>query len=382
MIFQLVMPEDADAAKGLISTTSPIGRALLNKEPGDTVKVVTPGGTREFEIVKLVTIHDEAAGMTDRDARRPRRLRTLLSATPHRARPDRHRHRRRLSRRRAARAPRSRRQARHRRRPRRRRRSARCSRRSTARSGCGTTRGSGAPPAVARLYAWRSAPRVVAVGARAVAWRSSRCRSPSMALGLIVFPIDFVLKMVGVGGAAGWSRAYLRLAEAAFAPDGAADLAAAAGAAACSARPAVVAVVDGWLRRPARRRRAAPSWWRVRARRRCRRAGAIDALLARDVGSGARRGAAEAADAGRAGAAIHRDAGREHRPARVPRAADRRRTTSTRTATWCSRWSARARRRDLMRRPTDQRGARRAAPRCSIWPAWRAIIWPMRSRRR
>lgn len=60
LVFQLVMPEDADAAKGLISTTSPIGRAFLNKEPGDTVKVATPGGTREFEIVKLITIHDDA----------------------------------------------------------------------------------------------------------------------------------------------------------------------------------------------------------------------------------------------------------------------------------------------------------------------------------
>lgn len=60
LIFQLVMPEDADASKGLVSTTSPIGRAFLNKEPGDTVKVTTPGGLREFEIVKLLTIHDEA----------------------------------------------------------------------------------------------------------------------------------------------------------------------------------------------------------------------------------------------------------------------------------------------------------------------------------
>ena len=60
LVFQLVMPEDADAAKGQISTTSPIGRAFLNKEPGDSVKVVTPGGTREFEILKLLTIHDEA----------------------------------------------------------------------------------------------------------------------------------------------------------------------------------------------------------------------------------------------------------------------------------------------------------------------------------
>ena len=62
LTFQLVMPEDANAEKGLISTTSPIGRAFLNKEEGDTVKVVTPGGQREFEIVKLLTIHDEAAG--------------------------------------------------------------------------------------------------------------------------------------------------------------------------------------------------------------------------------------------------------------------------------------------------------------------------------
>ena len=60
LVFQLVMPEDADATKGLISTTSPIGRALLNKEPGDTVKVVTPGGQRQFELLKLYTIHDEA----------------------------------------------------------------------------------------------------------------------------------------------------------------------------------------------------------------------------------------------------------------------------------------------------------------------------------
>ena len=60
LVFQLVMPEDADASKGLVSTTSPIGRAFLNREPGDTVKVATPGGTREFEIVKLLTIHDEA----------------------------------------------------------------------------------------------------------------------------------------------------------------------------------------------------------------------------------------------------------------------------------------------------------------------------------
>ena len=61
LVFQLVMPEDADAGKGLISTSSPLGRAFLNREEGDSVKVTTPGGTREFDIVKLITIHDESA---------------------------------------------------------------------------------------------------------------------------------------------------------------------------------------------------------------------------------------------------------------------------------------------------------------------------------
>ena len=50
--------EDADAANGKVSTTSPIGRALLNKEVGDEVKVVSPGGTKELEIRKLTTIHE------------------------------------------------------------------------------------------------------------------------------------------------------------------------------------------------------------------------------------------------------------------------------------------------------------------------------------
>ena len=60
MVYQLVMPEDAEAEKGLISTSSPIGRAILNKEEGDEIKVVTPNGNKSFELIKLITIHDEA----------------------------------------------------------------------------------------------------------------------------------------------------------------------------------------------------------------------------------------------------------------------------------------------------------------------------------
>lgn len=57
--FELVMPEDADPDKGLISVASPIGRAFVGKEEGDEVLVTTPSGKREFEIVRLTTIHDE-----------------------------------------------------------------------------------------------------------------------------------------------------------------------------------------------------------------------------------------------------------------------------------------------------------------------------------
>jgi transcription elongation factor GreA len=59
VVYQLVMPEDADVEHGLISTASPIGRALLNKEEGDEVTVTTPLGSKRFEVVKLLTIFDE-----------------------------------------------------------------------------------------------------------------------------------------------------------------------------------------------------------------------------------------------------------------------------------------------------------------------------------
>jgi transcription elongation factor GreA len=58
IVYQLVMPEDADAEKGMISTSSPIGRAILNKEEGDAIKVTTPNGNRQFELIKLITVHD------------------------------------------------------------------------------------------------------------------------------------------------------------------------------------------------------------------------------------------------------------------------------------------------------------------------------------
>ena len=58
VVYSLVMSEDADADKGLISTTSPIGKSLINKGPGDEVECRTPNGVRRFEIISLKTIHD------------------------------------------------------------------------------------------------------------------------------------------------------------------------------------------------------------------------------------------------------------------------------------------------------------------------------------
>jgi len=57
--YKLVTSEDANAAAGLISTTSPIGRSLLNKREGDTVEVKIPSGTRTFEVLSFTTMHDE-----------------------------------------------------------------------------------------------------------------------------------------------------------------------------------------------------------------------------------------------------------------------------------------------------------------------------------
>jgi transcription elongation factor GreA len=59
IVYKLVTSEESDVVKGLISTTSPIGRGLIGKKVGDMAVVVTPNGKRELEVLKLVTIHDE-----------------------------------------------------------------------------------------------------------------------------------------------------------------------------------------------------------------------------------------------------------------------------------------------------------------------------------
>lgn len=56
--YQLVFPEEVDAAAGLISMSAPIGQALMNKTLGDEVVVQTPRGRNTYEIVELETLHD------------------------------------------------------------------------------------------------------------------------------------------------------------------------------------------------------------------------------------------------------------------------------------------------------------------------------------
>lgn len=57
--YKLVTSEEADAAQGLISTTSPIGKALLGRHVGDEVQVQTPAGIKVFEVVRIKTIHED-----------------------------------------------------------------------------------------------------------------------------------------------------------------------------------------------------------------------------------------------------------------------------------------------------------------------------------
>lgn len=57
--YRLVTSEESDVKAGMISTTSPIGRSLMNREEGDEVQIRTPGGTKHYEIMELTTIHDE-----------------------------------------------------------------------------------------------------------------------------------------------------------------------------------------------------------------------------------------------------------------------------------------------------------------------------------
>ena len=113
---------------------------------------------------------------------------------------------------------------------------------------------------VRSLYQWRSVPRIV-TAAFAASLLIVAAPLVAIAFGLIVFPIDFVLKMTGVEGDGGLTAAYLQLAQAAFAPEALPTwlprlvvlILGLAG---------TIAVVAGWLGGDRRRRRGS-FWWRM-----------------------------------------------------------------------------------------------------------------------
>jgi hypothetical protein len=114
-------------------------------------------------------------------------------------------------------------------------------------------------PAVARLYGWRRVPRI-AGAALALSVAIVAVPIAAVAAGLIVFPIDFLLKIVGGSGAPGLVSAYLSFADSAFAPDALPTwlprlVLLVLGAA------ATVALVDGLTSRERRLRGGA--WWRL-----------------------------------------------------------------------------------------------------------------------
>ena len=57
--YRIVFPEEVDAARGCISLSSPIGRAMMNKAEGDEVEVQTPSGKRTYQIIALITWHEQ-----------------------------------------------------------------------------------------------------------------------------------------------------------------------------------------------------------------------------------------------------------------------------------------------------------------------------------
>jgi transcription elongation factor GreA len=69
LTYDIVTPEEADPAQGRISPSSPIGKCLLNHEEGDVVEVKVPSGTKEYEITRLVTIHNQVTDAEDTPAK-------------------------------------------------------------------------------------------------------------------------------------------------------------------------------------------------------------------------------------------------------------------------------------------------------------------------
>ena len=113
-------------------------------------------------------------------------------------------------------------------------------------------------PGIQALYPWRKGPRL-AIWSIAAAIAIAAAPLAAVALGLAVFPIDFLLKLMGAGGAGGLVAAYLHAAETAFAPEALPTWIPRLVVLVLTAA-AIAVLIEGWGR-PADRR--AGRWWRL-----------------------------------------------------------------------------------------------------------------------
>ncbi len=63
--YRLVASEEVDTGRGWISPGSPVGQALIGRREGDSVVIRTPNGSRRYEVVRVITLHDELVTETE-----------------------------------------------------------------------------------------------------------------------------------------------------------------------------------------------------------------------------------------------------------------------------------------------------------------------------
>jgi transcription elongation factor GreA len=64
-VYRLVASEEVDTERGWISPGSPVGQALVGRKEGDLVVIRVPNGSRQYEVVRVITLHDEVAKETE-----------------------------------------------------------------------------------------------------------------------------------------------------------------------------------------------------------------------------------------------------------------------------------------------------------------------------
>jgi transcription elongation factor GreA len=64
-VYRLVASEEVDTARGWISPGSPVGQSLIGRREGDSVVIRTPNSSRRYEVVRVITLHDEVAAETE-----------------------------------------------------------------------------------------------------------------------------------------------------------------------------------------------------------------------------------------------------------------------------------------------------------------------------